>query len=64
MTRPRDPRRRVTEATHQKLQNTPPANSEALFGPDPSTDSIDDERISYTLFDIVFSMFLVESSYF
>ena len=40
-TRTRDPRGRVTEATHQKLQNTPPANSEALFGPDPSTDSID-----------------------
>ena len=31
MTRPRDPRGRVTEATYQNLQNTPPAISEALL---------------------------------
>ena len=42
MTRPRDPRGRVTETTHQKLQKTLIAISEALFGPDPSTDSIDE----------------------
>ncbi|QHO11871.1 uncharacterized protein DS421_15g502040 [Arachis hypogaea] len=41
MTRPHDPRGRVTEATYQNLQNVPPAISEALSGPDPSTDSID-----------------------
>jgi len=32
-------RDRVTEAMHQKLQKTLPAISEALFGPDPSTES-------------------------
>ena len=31
MTRPRDPRGRVTDATHQKLQKMPPAISEALL---------------------------------
>ena len=41
MTRPRDPRGRVTEATHQKLQKTLIANSEALFGPNPSPEGID-----------------------
>ena len=41
MTRPRDPRGRVTDATHQKLQKTLPTISEALFGPDPSSESTD-----------------------
>ena len=34
-------RGRVTETTYQNLQKTLIAISEALFGPDPSTDSID-----------------------
>ena len=41
MTRPRDPRGRVTEVMHQKLQKTLIANSEALFGPNPSPEGID-----------------------
>ena len=41
MTRPRDPRGRVTEATDQKLQKMLIANSEALFGPNPSPEGID-----------------------
>ena len=41
MTRPRDPRGRVTEAMHQKLQKTLIANSEALFGPNLSPEGID-----------------------
>ena len=41
MTRSHDPRGRVTEATHQKLQKTLIANSEALFGPNPSPEGID-----------------------
>ena len=41
LTRPRDPRKRVTEATHQKLQKTFIVNSEALFGPNPSPEGID-----------------------
>ena len=40
-TRPRDPRGRVTEATHQKLQKTLIVNSEALFGRNPSPEGID-----------------------
>ena len=41
MTRPRDLCGRVTDATHQKLQKTLPAISEALFGPNPSPESTD-----------------------
>ena len=41
MTRPCDPRGRVTEATHQKLQKTLPVISETLFGPNPSPEGID-----------------------
>ena len=36
LTRPRDQRGRVTDATYQKLQTTLPVISETLFGPDPS----------------------------
>ena len=41
MTRPCDPHGRVTEATHQKLQKTLLAISEALFGPNPSPEGTD-----------------------
>ena len=41
MTRPRDPRGRVTEATHQKLQKTLIAIFEALFGLNPSPEGTD-----------------------